>query len=338
MPELENRKQTILVTGGAGYIGSILLRRLLQNDFKVICIDCLRYGGDALVELWDDPNFNFQKVDITNFIEVKNIFRNHKVDGIVHLAAIVGDPACKLEPELARKINLDASMNLMDCAIRFNIPRFIFASTCSNYGKMADADGFVDENSPLNPISLYAELKVLFENYLLSKGKNVSGFSPTVLRFSTVYGISPRMRFDLTINEFTKELALGRELDVYGEDYWRPYCHVRDFSQAILAVLNSKQDQVANNVFNIGDSSQNYTKKMIVNELLKLLPNSQVRYVHVGEDPRDYRVNFEKIKHTLGFTSSRTVPEGMFDILTCIQQRVFANPDEQRYYNIPVSR
>jgi nucleoside-diphosphate-sugar epimerase len=338
MPELNNIYQTILVTGGAGYIGSILLRRLLQNNFKVICLDCLRYGGDALVDIWDNSNFIFQQLDITNFNEVKKIFRNYKVDGIVHLAAIVGDPACKLEPDLARKINLDASMHLMDCAVRFNIPRFIFASTCSNYGKMMDSDGFVDETSSLNPISLYAELKVMFENYLLSKGKNVSGFYPTVLRFSTVYGISPRMRFDLTINEFTKELAIGRELVVYGENYWRPYCHVRDFSQAILAVLNSKQDQVAYNVFNVGDSSQSYTKKMIVNELLKLLPKSQVRYVQVGEDPRDYRVNFEKIKHTLGFTSSRTVPEGMFDILTCIQQRVFANPDEQRYYNIPVSR
>ena len=125
MPELIDRNQTILVTGGAGYIGSILLRRLLQNNFKVICLDCLRYGGDALVDTMGSFEFYLPSdLDITNFLEVKNILRNHKVDGIVHLATIVGDPACRLEPELARKINLDASMHLMDCAIRFNVPSF----------------------------------------------------------------------------------------------------------------------------------------------------------------------------------------------------------------------
>ena len=234
--KLSKNKQRILVTGGAGYIGSILLRRLLQNDYNVLCIDLLRYGGHSLVDIWDNPGFEFKRLDITDHREINYIFRRYKIDGIVHLAAIVGDPACKLEPDLARKTNLDASIQLLETARQFRVPRFIFASTCSNYGKMKDPDGFVDEDSPLNPVSLYAELKVSFEKTILNLDDRMEGFYPTVLRFSTVYGMSPRMRFDLTINEFTKEVAMGRELVVYGENYWRPYCHVRDFSQAILAM------------------------------------------------------------------------------------------------------
>ena len=331
-----NIEQTIVVTGGAGYVGSILVRRLIQNGYKVFCIDCLRYGGRSLVDIWDHPNFMFSRVDINNFDEVQNIFKENKVDGIVHLAAIVGDPACKLEPELARRTNFEASINLIELAKQSQIPRFIFASTCSNYGMMKDSDGFVDEASPLNPVSLYADLKVATEKILLEQKNQIHGFFPTVLRFSTVYGMSPRMRFDLTVNEFTKELALGRELVVYGENYWRPYCHVSDFSNAILAVLNTPVEIVAFNVFNVGDSSQNFTKKMLVDELLKQIPEASVRYVKVGEDPRDYRVNFEKIKSTLGFKITRVVPEGMRDILSCIRQGIIANPDDQNYYNIPI--
>ena len=331
-------KQTILVTGGAGYVGSILLRRLLQNGYQVLCVDCLRYGGRSIVDIWDNPDFIFQKVNITGYEEVDEIFKKYHIDGIVHLAAIVGDPACKLEPDLARKTNLEASIHLMENAKQFHIPRFIFASTCSNYGKMKNSDGYVDESSPLNPVSLYAELKVSFEKMLLSQENRVQGFYPTVLRFSTVYGMSPRMRFDLTVNEFTKEFALGRELVVFGENYWRPYCHVSDFSKAIMAVLNAPEEKVAYNVFNVGDSTQNYTKKMIIDELLKQIPEASVRYVQTGEDPRDYRVVFEKIKDTLGFKISKTVPEGIADILSCLRQGVIQNPDDPSYYNIPMHR
>lgn len=338
LSKLSDVKQTILVTGGAGYVGSILLRRLLQSGYRVLCIDCLRYGGWPLVEIWDHPSFMFLRVDITNYDDIDDIFKRNQIDGIVHLAAIVGDPACKLEPELARKTNLDASIHLLEQAKQYHVPRFVFASTCSNYGKMKDSSGFVDENSPLHPVSLYAELKVSFEQLLLNKNNQVKGFHPTVLRFSTVYGMSPRMRFDLTVNEFTKEFALGRELVVFGENYWRPYCHVSDFSQAIMTVLTSPADKVSNNVFNVGDSTQNFTKKMIVNELMKQIPDGRVKYVQAGEDPRDYRVVFDKISYTLGFHITKTVPEGILNMLSCLRQGVIEDPDDQRYYNIPHSR
>jgi nucleoside-diphosphate-sugar epimerase len=328
--------KTILVTGGAGYVGSILIRNLLRDDYRVVCVDKLNFGGTSLADIWGDPNFVFQKIDITHSDEVDRIFDQFNFDSVVHLAAIVGDPACKLEPELATRTNLEASTHILEIAKKSGVRKFIFASTCSNYGKMKDPNGYVDELSSLAPVSLYAELKVEFERILLSQMRT-DAFCPTVLRFATVYGLSPRMRFDLTVNEFTKDLALGRELLVFGEQFWRPYCHVRDISHAILRVLISPESKVSYNVFNVGDTSQNYTKKMLVNEILKQIPDGQVRYVHRDEDPRDYCVCFDKIKNTLDFQISRTMPQGVTEIFTSLRMRVIENPDDHRYYNTPVA-
>ena len=200
---------------------------------------------------------------------------------------------------------------------------------------MNDPDAYVNENSKLAPVSLYAELKVKFENYMLTKPKKNENFSPTSLRFSTVYGLSPRMRFDLTVNEFTKDLTLGKELTVFGEQFWRPYCHVKDFSNAFITVLNSPKEKVAYNVFNVGDTKENYTKQMIVNEIKKVLPNSKIKYVKKIDDPRDYRVNCDKIKKELGFKISMTVPDGILEIKRIINENLIRDPEDQKYYNIP---
>ena len=231
--------ETVLVTGGAGYVGSGLLRKLLRDGYRIVCADCLNFGGESIIDIWHEPNFKFFKTDINKSDEIDRVLREYDYEAVIHLAAIVGDPACKRESELAIKTNWESSKRLLDRCMGLGIPRFVFASTCSNYGKMVDANSYVDENSPLSPVSLYAELKVKFENYLLHEVKKTENFCPTALRFSTVYGLSPRMRFDLTINEFTKELALGNELLIFGEQFWRPYCHVIDFSRAFKTVLES---------------------------------------------------------------------------------------------------
>jgi nucleoside-diphosphate-sugar epimerase len=327
--------KTILVTGGAGYIGSVLIRGLLNSGYEVVCVDNLMHGGESLIDVLSNSSFTFYKCDITKYKDLNEILGKHQIFAIVNLAAIVGDPACKNQPELAEKINLDVPVFLINKCVELKTPRFIFASTCSNYCKMSDPDGYVDENSDIAPISLYAELKVKVEDYILNEVSKVDDFSPTVLRFSTVYGLSNRMRFDLTVNEFTKELALGKELIVFGEQFWRPYCHVNDIVRAILAVLDSPHEKVAYNTFNVGDTNENYTKKMIVDEIQKHIPDANIKYVKKDEDPRDYRVSFEKIKKELNFATSKTVPDGIVEIMDVVKRGIINNTEEQRFYNIP---
>lgn len=217
----------VLVTGVAGYIGSVLTTQLLAQGYEVLGIDSLMFGGDAIIGFYNNPKFSFVKADIRDIEQVKPHLQD--VDAIVHLAAIVGDPACAKQPELAESTNWTGSKALLEAAHQQNnIKRFIFASTCSNYGKM-EGDELITEESPLRPVSLYAQLKVKFEKHLL-EGDYRDDFVPTALRFSTVYGLSPRIRFDLTVNEFTRDVALGRELIIFGEQFWRPYCHVNDLA------------------------------------------------------------------------------------------------------------
>lgn len=323
--------QPILVTGGAGYIGSVLVRLLLARGWRVRVLDCLRAGGESLLELFDHPAFEFIHGDIRDPDTVARAVAG--CQGVAHLAALVGDPACRAEPDLARSTNLEGSRRLLDAAEQAGVPRFVFASTCSNYGKMADPEALVDETSPLAPVSLYAETKVAFEQELLAYSRR-NGLVGTCLRFATVYGISPRLRFDLTVNEFTRELALGRELVIFGEHFWRPYCHVRDLAGSVLAVLEADPARVAGQVFNVGDTAENYTKKMIAEELLRQVPDATIRYVQRTEDPRDYRVSFEKIRRELGFRITRRVPDGIAEILRLLRSGLLSNPDAPQYANV----
>ena len=327
-------ERNVLVTGGAGYIGSLLVGLLLKNNDRVTVLDNLTYGGESLLSYWHHPNFTFTKGDVTDPDTTKAILSDKHIDAVVHLAAIVGDPACAQQPDLARKINWEASLALLEQSIKNGVARFVFASTCSNYGKMSDSDSYVDENSTLAPVSLYAELKVKMENVILHEIEKNDNFCPTALRFSTVYGLSPRMRFDLTVNEFAKELILGRELKVFGEQFWRPYCHVYDIARAIDLVLNSEKEKVTYNVFNVGDTTENYRKQMIVEEIMKFIPDAQVKYVRKTEDPRDYRVSFKKIQKELGYRITKVVPDGISEIIHAIKNGVIINPDERKYFNV----
>jgi len=321
----------ILVTGAAGYIGSVLTQKLLQKGYQVIGIDNLSFGGESLVSFYGNPLFKFIKADIRDKEIIASVIP--QVTDIVHLAAIVGDPACSKQPELAMQINWEASKMIADLANKSkNIKRFIFASTCSNYGKM-EGDAYLNEDSPLRPVSLYAELKVKFEQYLLSLDKRTD-FIPTALRFSTVYGISPRMRFDLTVNEFIREVALGGKLEIFGEQFWRPYAHVEDLANACVLVMESESKLVDQEVFGVGETKENYQKKMIAEEILKIVPDAKINYVTRTEDPRDYRVDFSKIKNKLGFNITKTVSDGLKEINSLLINGLLEEPYSKKYQNI----
>ncbi|HEY8258073.1 MAG TPA: NAD(P)-dependent oxidoreductase [Gemmatimonadales bacterium] len=320
----------VLVTGGAGYVGSTLVPLLLERGFEVRVLDSLMHGGESLLGVWAHPGFEFQRGDVRDRVAVRAALTG--IDAVVHLAAIVGDPACARDPELARAVNLEASLALISDCRSAGVSRMVFASTCSNYGKMADADGFVDETSPLSPVSLYAETKVAVERTLLDP-TCTGALCATPLRFATVFGVSPRMRFDLTVNEFTAELITKRRLKVFGEQFWRPYVHVRDAARAVVGVLEAPEARVRGQVFNVGATDQNYQKQQLVELIRPHATDAVVEYVHKAEDPRDYRVSFTKIAEQLGFRVTRTVQQGIDEIAHLVADATVADWTQPRYRN-----
>lgn len=319
----------VLITGAAGYLGSTLARASLASGHEVLAVDSLIHGGEALVGLQGKPRFRFVKEDVRDSKSMEKLIR--EADALVHLAAIVGDPACARNPREAIAINQRASLALAELAESAGISRFIFASTCSNYGKMETEDGFVTETEPLRPVSLYAESKVAVERELLEK----ASLPATVLRFATLYGLAPRMRFDLTVNQFVLEMRMRGRIVVFGEKFWRPYVHVQDAARAILLVLESSDADVRGQVFNVGATAENYRKLDLVEIISERLPGTVVEYVHKDEDPRDYRVSFERIASTLGFKPEWTVPDGVDEIIGAFDDGLIEDPFHARHYNIP---
>jgi nucleoside-diphosphate-sugar epimerase len=320
----------VIITGGAGYLGSVLTALLLAEGHQVRVLDSLAHGGESLLGAWCHPGFEFVRGDIRDRATVTAAVSGR--DAVVHLAAIVGDPACARNPDMARAVNLDASLRLIEESKQAGVARFVFASTCSNYGRMKDADRYVDEESELSPVSLYAETKVAVELALL-KSRDNNGWSPTPLRFATIYGVSPRMRFDLTVNEFTMEMLTRKHLKVFGEQFWRPYVHVRDAARGIAMVLQSPTAKVAGRVFNVGATDQNFQKQQLVELIQPYAPDAVVEFVRKTEDPRDYRVSFSRIAGELGFETSRSVPQGIAEVARLVSERIIGEFDHSRYRN-----
>jgi nucleoside-diphosphate-sugar epimerase len=320
----------ILVTGGAGYVGSTLVPLLLADGHRVRVLDALLHGGESLLGVWSHPCFEFVRGDMCDRASLQSAVAG--VEGVVHLAAVVGDPACARQPDLARAVNLQASLALIEESQRAGVSRFLFASTCSNYGKMKDPDKYVDEETELRPVSVYAETKVAVEKVLLQSGRNGT-WCPTPLRFATIFGVSPRMRFDLTVNEFTMEMLTAKYLQVFGEQFWRPYVHVRDAARAIQLVLGSPAAKVAGGVFNVGATDQNFQKKQLVEMIRPHAPDAVVEFVHKAEDPRDYRVSFTRITEQLGFKITRTVAQGIEEVAHLVRSNVIGDYDDRRYRN-----
>jgi nucleoside-diphosphate-sugar epimerase len=320
----------VLVTGGAGYVGAELVDELVVAGHDVRVLDVLLHGQEDVAERLASLDVELLRADVRDRDARRRALQG--IEGVVHLAAIVGDPACARDPELSNAVNVAGTLAVVEDARAAGVERLIFASTCSNYGRMADPTVPIDESGELRPISLYAEQKVAMERSLLETEPN--GTATTCLRFATVYGVGRRMRFDLTVNEFTRDLWADRRLDVFGETFWRPYIHVRDAARAVALVLASPLDKVAGRVFNAGHSEENYRKLDLVGLIVGRLGRGEVDYVHRDDDPRDYKVSFERIRAELGFEPVQRVPTGIDELVVALDQERFGDPFSARYSNI----
>ena len=325
----------VLITGGAGYIGSLLASELLRAGYRVTVLDSLLFGGESLVPFLHHPNFHFVKADVTEAHAVRAAARDgwQKPQAVVHLAAIVGFPACQaVGRTVAWRYNVDATKIAFEQAAEMGVERFVFSSTYSNYGLSADGKP-VTEESPLNPQSLYAETKIAAEEYLL--GQRDAACAPLIFRFATLYGISPRMRFDLIVNQFVLEAFTHRELIIYQRGYSRSFVHVLDVARGLLLGLEAREANVRGQVFNLGTDRGNYSKDDIVALVLKRMPETQVAYKDLtfGGDMRDITVSFEKIRRILGYETTLDVDDGVREVLHLLKAGLLRDPMDEKYRN-----
>ena len=325
---IEPADRKILLIGGAGYIGVPVTTELLRRGFAVRNLDNLVYGHQAAMRgALSHPSYEFIYGDMGNPDDLARALDG--VSDVVILAGLVGDPITKKFPEAAAEINDRAMRTCIDALNGHSLNKVIFVSTCSNYG-LRDQNDPADETAELKPLSLYAKSKVAAEQHLLSlKGK--VDYHPTILRFATAFGLASRMRFDLTVNEFTRDLFLDKELLVFDAHTWRPYCHVKDFARLIHRVLLFPVADVSFEVFNAGSDANNHTKQHIVDLVCERLPERTVRYRDNSADPRNYRVSFEKVRTRLMFECRHSVADGIDELIWALGSHLFDDADAQRH-------
>ncbi len=321
----------VLVTGGAGYIGSLLAGVLLAGGHRVTCVDSLMFGGESILGYLSHPRFAFHRADVTTD-DLTGLLRD--VDTVYHLAAIVGFPACQQVGEaVAYRYNTEATQRVFEASERAGVERFVFASTYSNYGVSPDGRP-VTEESPLHPQSLYARTKIAAEEWLLARAA-ASRCAPVLPRFATLFGISPRTRFDLIVNQFVLEALRHRRLVIYEGDYHRSFVHVRDAVDALVLFMTAPLDAVRGQIFNVGSDAGNHSKREIVALVQKHVEGVTVehRALSFGQDMRDVQVSFEKIRTRLGFEARRTVEEGIVEVRTALESGLIADGMAARHRN-----
>jgi nucleoside-diphosphate-sugar epimerase len=302
----------ILVTGGAGYIGSMLVPELLKAGHEVCVYDSLLFGGNSMLPYFRNSNFTLVKGDIRNTGKLGKSVKGKDI--IIHLAAIVGYPACEQDHKVTKEVNLDATKRLVDMLDKNQI--ILFGSTGSNYGKV---EGVCTEESPLNPLSLYGVTKTEAEKYIMRNCKAVA------YRFATAFGLSPRLRLDLLINDFTNKAINDKYIVVYESHFMRTFIHVHDIARSFLFALDNL-DEMVGNVYNVGCDSMNFSKKEVCEKIQKVSPY----FLHLADigsdaDQRDYVVSYDKIS-SLGFEVHVGLDEGIQELSDGIKVIKIQNP------------
>jgi nucleoside-diphosphate-sugar epimerase len=315
----------ILVVGGAGYIGSVLVRDLLADGYEVRVLDSLIYGEESLQELASHPRFALRRGDFCRVEEVVRAVRG--VDAVIHLGGIVGDMACAFDENQTLQTNVLATRLLAEVCRAFETGRFLFASTCSVYGAASSA---VDERSALKPLSLYAASKADAERLLLAARS--PGFHPCILRLATAFGWSFRPRFDLVVNLLAARAAVEKQIVIYNREQWRPFIHVADISRAFRAVLAAPVKRVSGEIFNVGSNRMNATLGQLAERIAAVSTGLQIDYVD-NPDARSYRPSFEKIRQALGFECAISLESGIREIQSALRRGLITSYEEPRYHN-----
>jgi nucleoside-diphosphate-sugar epimerase len=317
----------VLVIGGAGYIGSALLPKLLDKGHRVRLMDLMIFGNDPIREVAGHRNLEILHGDFRHVESVVEAMQG--VDSVVHLGAIVGDPACSLDENLTIDVNLSATRMIGELAKAAGVERFIFASTCSVYGA---CDESLDEMSQVRPISLYGQTKLASEQVLWRMMNE--RFSPTVVRFATIYGLSGRTRFDLVVNLLSAKAKMEGKITVFGGNQWRPFVHVDDAALAVSTILDAPRDLVGGEIFNVGSNAQNYTITQIGELVHDFVPSAELLINDADQDKRNYRVDFSKLQNLLGFEPRWTVEQGIQQVLEAIANGDVRDYTEARYSNV----
>ena len=319
------RRDLVLITGGAGYVGSHLVRKLLHRGHRVRVLDSMLYGDHGLVPFRGNPNFEVIVGDVRRSSVLARAVKDARV--VVALAALVGDPACAIDPRATWAINVDATAKLLGHCRSLAVERVVFASSCSVYG--ANGAEMLTEQSHLNPVSLYAETRIASEELLFRDREAVD---VVILRLATVCGLSQRMRFDLMVNTLTANASIHRRIRVIGAQQWRPHIHVQDAADAFVCAVEAPCERAANDVFNVGSDAQNFTVGDVANMVTEHIPGTIQERDDEISDPRSYRVSFAHIREKLGFVPRRTIDDAISEVHAVLR----GVPDyaDKRYHNV----
>ncbi|MDA0283718.1 MAG: NAD(P)-dependent oxidoreductase [Planctomycetota bacterium] len=319
--------EDVLVVGGAGYIGSVLTEQLLRKGYRVRILDMELFGRDSLRTILHHPRLEFMKGDFRNIEDVVRAL--HDMDAVIHLAAIVGDPACALDRDTTIAVNYAAAKMMAQLARANGIARFVFASTCSVYG---ESEEIRTEESDLNPVSLYATTKIDAERALLEAADAV--LQPTILRFATAYGWSLRPRFDLVANLFSAQAVTENHIRVLNGEQWRPFVHTRDIARACVLAVEAQLTKVGGEIFNVGDHTQNFTLQQLGQIVGTCQPGPFVEEIRNNDDARNYRVDFSKIQRVLGFRASVSLEDGVREMVEAVRDGKVTDWRDPVYSNV----